>query len=199
MHHAHIVHAKQACIDHYMRTAYEWVVQSSTITNVLGAFAQAIVDAVETGVESTDLSPASAAALVHLSKYEGARISELRVPLELSHPGCVRLVDRLEVLRLVTRGAADDGRAVALHLTARGSAAARSTLRRRGEALESVLSALTARERAELGRLAAKVLTRLVRSEPQALQTCRLCDYAACPDDVCPVGQALAHGAREGR
>jgi DNA-binding MarR family transcriptional regulator len=168
-------------------------VKPATAVNVLGAFAQAVVDAIETRLETTtDLGPASAAALVHLSKYGGAGINALRVPLELSHPGCVRLVDRLEAQDLVVRGDAADGRAVALQLTARGRAAAKVVLQRRRDALEGALSALTLRERAELGRLAAKVLERLVHDEPQALQTCRLCDYGACPDDVCPVGKALA-------
>lgn len=166
---------------------------SATVRNVVGAFAQALMDAVEGDVgAATDQDPTSAAALVHLSKYGGAGINALRVPLEMSQPGCVRLVDRLEEQRLVTRGAAADRRAVALRLTASGRAAARRALDRRGKALDRALAALTGAERTQLGRLAGKVLEHLIRDEPRALQTCRLCDYDACPDAVCPVTRALA-------
>jgi MarR family transcriptional repressor of emrRAB len=168
-------------------------VKTATVNNIVGAFAQALVDAVESGVGSaTDQGPTSAAALIHLSKYGGEGINALRVPLELSQPGCVRLVDRLQEQSLLARRAAADGRAVALHLTSGGRAAARRALERRGRALEGALAALSVRERTQLGKLASKVLRHLVRDESQALQTCRLCDYGACPDELCPVGKAVA-------
>jgi DNA-binding MarR family transcriptional regulator len=168
-------------------------VKTATVNNIVGAFAQALVDQVEAGVgRATDQGPTSAAALVHLSKYGGEGINALRVPLALSQPGCVRLVDRLQEQSLVARRAATDGRAVALHLTPGGRAAARRALARRGRALERALAGLSARERMQLGTLAAKVLQHLVRDESQALQTCRLCDYGVCPDATCPVEKALA-------
>jgi len=182
-----------------MRSAYTLGMETATLNNILGAFAQALVDAVQADVgRKIGHGPASTAALVHLSKYRGEGISALRVPLALSHPGCVRLVDRLQEHRLVVRRDAEDGRAVALQLTPSGRARAKRALERRDDALDRALSALTPRERAQLGRLAAKVLARFVRDEAHALQTCRLCDYDVCPDDVCPVGKAVAARAIDG-
>jgi len=109
----------------------------------------------------------------------------------LSHPGCVRLVDRLEERKLVARSDASDGRAVAVELTAGGAAAARAALRRRRRTLARALAVLSPRELQVLGALASKVLTGLVRDEPEALRVCRLCDYRVCPEGVCPVGIAL--------
>jgi DNA-binding MarR family transcriptional regulator len=167
-----------------------------TVANIVGALAHAVVDAIEDDVAKTVRhGPTAAAALVHLSKYDGDTINALRVPLELSHPGCVRMVDRLEGRKLVTRADTSDGRAVAVELTASGTAAARAVLRRRSVALHKALGALSPREVQVLGQLASKVLTRLVENEPQALRVCRLCDYRVCPDGVCPVGAALEAAA----
>lgn len=178
-----------------MHSAYDARMKSmkrETVANVVGALAQAVVDAVEDDIAgSIRHGPTAAAALVHLSKYAGDTINALRVPLELSHPGCVRLVDRLEERKLVARADASDGRAVAVELTTRGIAAARTALRKRNAALQRALDALTPDEVRLLGRLASKVLTQLVENEPQALRVCRLCDYRVCPDGVCPVGIAL--------
>ena len=90
--------------------------QKETVANIVGALARAVTDAIEDDIATTGQGAAGAAALVHLSKYRGERINDLRVPLELSHPGCVRLVDRLEERKLVARSDASDGRAVAGHL-----------------------------------------------------------------------------------
>ena len=54
-----------------------------------------------------------------------------------------------------------------------------------------VPAVLSPRELQVLGALASKVLTGLVRDEPEALRVCRLCDYRVCPEGVCPVGIAL--------
>jgi DNA-binding MarR family transcriptional regulator len=56
-------------------------------------------------------------------------IDALRSGVGLSHPGAVRLVDRLAARGLVARRAsADDGRRVALHLTRAGEAMAASIM-----------------------------------------------------------------------
>ncbi len=169
---------------------------SDTAVNVIGAFARALVDAIEESTTATVGQDSTAtAALVHLSKYEGENINALRAPLDLSHPGCVRLVDRLERDDLVVRTGAPDGRAVTVELTPSGGTAARTILRKRRDTLRDPLSVLSAQELQLLGRLAGKVLTRIVRDESQALRVCRICDYRVCPDGVCPVGVALEHAA----
>src|SRR5262249_6838450 len=125
-----------------MRFAYSGAMKKETVANIVGALAQAVVDAVEHDLaESIRQGPTGAAALVHLSKYGGDPITEPGVPLDLSHPGCVRLVDRLEQQKLVARQGATDGRAVAVALTASGSAAARAALRKRGVVLQKALGA----------------------------------------------------------
>jgi DNA-binding MarR family transcriptional regulator len=169
-----------------------------TVANVLGALAQAIVDGVETDTTATvGQSATAAAALVHLTKYAGESIDTLRRPLDLSHPGCVRMVDRLEQDELVERYEGADRRAVAVHLTADGAAAARTVLRKRRDVLQHALETLSAAEVRALGAIAGKILARLVHSEPEALRVCRLCDYRVCPDGVCPVGIAVSAAAGE--
>jgi len=169
-----------------------------TVANVLGALAQAIVDAVEADtVSSAGQHGTAAAALVHLSKYAGESINTLRRPLELSHPGCVRLVDRLEQDDLVGRYEGSDRRAVAIHLTTQGGAAVRGVLRGRRAALKRALGSLSAAEVRALGAIAGKILAQLVHDEPEALRVCRLCDYRVCPEGVCPVGIAVSAAAGE--
>ncbi len=179
-----------------MRNAYDGCVRAETVANVLGAFAQAVADAVgESVAEDLDDSWTSVAALVHLSKYPHDTIDALRKPLALSHPGCVRLVDRLEERGLVARGDGQDRRTRSLRPTAAGRAAARKVLRRRRLALERVLATLSAGERKRLGELLGKMLGGLVHDEAQALAICRVCDYDACPDAACPVARGLAGSA----
>jgi DNA-binding MarR family transcriptional regulator len=176
-----------ACVAHTSS-----LVRTDTIANVLGAFGQALTDCVDGALAEEPGQPhTGAAALVHLAKYCDTSIDGLRKPLGLSHPGCVRLVDRLEDRRLVTRGEGTDRRARALRLTTAGETVARTILRSRQAALRRALRTLTPRERATLGRLAGKVLASLARTEDDALAVCRLCDYASCPDAVCPVARAL--------
>jgi len=166
-------------------------VKPETIANVLGAFAQAITDGVHEAIDDR-AGPQGAAALVHLSKYGGEPIDALRRPLGLSHPGCVRLVDRLEERGLVVREEGEDRRARSLRLTKVGASAARSVLRAREVALQRALAALSPKEQQTLGALVAKALGALVEDEAHALAVCRVCDYGACPDEACPVAQALS-------
>ncbi|MEW6270778.1 MAG: MarR family transcriptional regulator [Thermodesulfobacteriota bacterium] len=164
--------------------------KTETVANVVGAFAQAVTDGVQAALDGR-AGPQAAAALVHLSKYGGEPIDALRKPLRLSHPGCVRVVDRLEERRLVVRGEGRDRRARPLRLTPAGASAAKGVLRKREAALRRALAALTPREQQTLGRLVAKALTALVEDEAHALAVCRMCDYGACPDEDCPVAKAL--------
>jgi len=167
-----------------------------TVANVVGALAQAIVDVVEADTTATvGQGATAAAALVHLTKYAGESINTLRLPLELSHPGCVRMVDRLQQDDLVERFEGTDRRAFAVHLTAEGAAAARTVLRKRRDALQRALGMLSPREVRTLGAIASKILTQLVHTEPEALRVCRLCDYRVCPEGVCPVGIAVSAAA----
>jgi DNA-binding MarR family transcriptional regulator len=167
-------------------------VKPRTVANIVGAFSQAITDGIQESVVE-DAGPAqAAAAIVHLSKYRNEPIDALRKPLRLSHPGCVRVVDRLAARQLVIRGEGRDGRSRPLQLTPAGERVAKAVLRKRDASLQHALSTLTPREQDTLARLVAKVLTGLVQDTAQALAVCRICDYDACPDESCPVAKALA-------
>lgn len=165
---------------------------AASTANVVGAFAFAIADEVRDAAVPEGSDGTATAALVHLSKYPGQSIDTLREPLQLSHSGCVRLVDRLEEAGLVTRRKTEDARRVAVHVTARGMRAVRSTLAERQSVLERAIADLTSAEQTRLAELLAKVMYRRVRDERHALQICRLCDYANCPGATCPVGNSLA-------
>jgi DNA-binding MarR family transcriptional regulator len=158
----------------------------ANLANVLGAFATRLTDLVRAALTATGHDASEAAALVHLSKYPGEAIEGLRAPLELSHSGCVRLVDRLVEAGLVERREAGDGRAVALHLTRKGKEAAANLLRRREEVLARAVSSLGVQERDVLARVIQRLLPREVPTVSVALRTCRFCDYGACR--VCPFG-----------
>jgi DNA-binding MarR family transcriptional regulator len=166
----------------------------ANVANVAGAAVMALGDAIREATVASEREQAATVALVQLSKYPGSSVDSLRGPLGLTHSGCVRLVDRLAASGHVERRAgAEDGRAVALHLTRKGQGAAQRALRARATALEEALSVLTAAEQETLGRLAARLITGRVTSESRALRTCRLCDYQACV--ACPVQALAASGA----
>lgn len=180
-----------------MHHTYDACMRAETVVNVVGAFVQAVSDAVgESVAEDLDESWSSVAALVHLCKYPDETIDALRKPLALSHPGCVRLVDRLEERGLIARGDGRDRRTRSLRATPGGRAAARKVLRKRRLALERLLAKLSASERQRLGELTGKVLAGLVRDESQALSICRVCDYDVCPDAACPVARGLSEASR---
>jgi hypothetical protein len=62
----------------------------------------------------------------------------------------------------------------------------------RQDALARASARLSDDDREALVRIATKVLAELVSDPASALATSRLCDYAICPDAVCPAGKALA-------
>ena len=131
-------------------------------------------------VASREHSPTASAALLLLHKYPGSSVEELRGPLALSHSGCVRLVDRLEVEGYVERRVGTDARAVAISLTRKGRDAAALVRSRREQVLLTAVSTLTSNEQKLLGDLATKLLDRNVVVVRTAQRTCRLCDYDAC-------------------
>jgi len=172
-----------------MRRAY--IAGMDRTTNLLGALALAITDRIKSGMKNTfDRSGETAAAIVVLGYAPGLSVEILRQVLDLSHPGTVRLIDRLEEDGLVKRRKAADGRAVALHLTPKGGKLRQQLMERRLDTLEAALTGLTADERLVLGELLAKVLTNLPETEMAKHRICRLCAVRTCSD--CPIpGQAI--------
>lgn len=176
-------------IDIFMQRAY--IIPVDQTTNLLGALAIAVTDRIKNGLKDTyDRSGESAAALVVLGYAPGLSVEPLRQVLDLSHPGTVRLIDRLEQDHLVERRKAEDGRAVALHLTRKGTRLRQKLMDRRLDTLEVALQGLTVNERRVLGQLMAKVLTNLPETEMAKHRICRLCAVAVCKD--CPIpGNAI--------
>ena len=68
----------------------------------------------------------------------------------MSHPGAVRLVDRLEAGRLIVRRPTSDGRTVALHLKVAGQERRAKLLADCRTVLERALSRLSRHEQAQL-------------------------------------------------
>ena len=166
-------------------------------TNLLGALGLAITDRIRSGLNHVlDRSGESAAAIVIVGYVPGLSVETLRQVLDLSHPGTVRLIDRLEEDGLVERRKAVDGRAVALHLTRKGGKLRRRLMDCRLDVLEASLKGLTTDERVVFGDLLAKVLTNLPETEIAKHRICRLCAVQVCSN--CPIpGNAIQ--PRKGR
>lgn len=166
------------------------------IENIVGALALALSDAILCSAQQEAPEPGpAAAALALLGHNPGLTIERLRRSLGLSHPGAVRLVDRLVADGLVVRiPSRRDRRAVALHLTEAGAAGCAAILAARQGGLANALAGLGPEELATFGTLAEKVLRRVVRDEDHAYAVCRLCNDPVC--DECPVDDELR--ARQG-
>ena len=161
------------------------------IENVVGALALALSDPLHLDTQAQAPEPGPAAAAIALIGHEpGLTIEQLRRALRLSHPGTVRLVDRLAKDGLVERRASlEDRRAVALHLTHAGEASFAAILTARQTSIAWALKSLSSEEREMFGRLAEKLLGSLVQDVDKAYQVCRLCDRQSC--EACPVEEAL--------
>ncbi len=176
-------------IAEFMRGTY--IAEMDRTTNLLGALALAITDRIRSGMKhALNRSGESAAAIVVLGYAPGLSVEILRQVLDLSHPGTVRLIDRLEEDGLVKRRRAEDGRAVALHLTHKGGKLRQRLMDSRLDTLEAALKGLTDNERLVFGDLLAKVLTNLPETEMAKHRICRLCAVRTCSD--CPIpGNAI--------
>jgi DNA-binding MarR family transcriptional regulator len=161
---------------------------AANLGNVLGALALRLSDELRTAVVGPERDATAMTALVHLAKYPGESIEGLRVPLELTHSGGVRLVNRLVTAGYVDRHEGADARAVALRLTRKGKEVAGKVLARREEVLARVMQVLSSSEREVLAGLVSRLLVNEVPTAAVALRTCRLCDYDACRQ--CPIGKA---------
>jgi MarR family transcriptional regulator, negative regulator of the multidrug operon emrRAB len=162
--------------------------------NLLGAFALTLADRTSAAVhDGAGVSGSDAAALITLRNYaEGEPLHLLRSALALSHPGVVRLADRLERRALVERRrSARDGRSVGLVLTAAGREAADAALAARAGAIDAALGTLGAGERAALGDMLERMLASATTDATASLVICRLCDPEVCGHPArCPVTQA---------
>lgn len=154
--------------------------------NLLGAVSLAVADRIEeTARIVLNHAGETPAALVVIGYGLGPSNDQLRRILRLSHPGSVRLVDRLVADGLVERREGRDKREVALHLTRRGSKLREQLLKGRLTAVRPFLTSLTEQEHGVLIALLTKMLTALGTTDLERCTICRLCDDRVCVD--CPI------------
>jgi DNA-binding MarR family transcriptional regulator len=124
-------------------------------------------------------------------------VDHLRKIVGLSAAGTTRLVDKLQADGLIERRASlADGRSRAVTLTRAGSRSADAVLKARRTVYANALAVLSVRERKQLERMLDAMLTALTPDRATCEMTCRLCDIAACPQDVCPVELAALHAEK---
>ena len=156
--------------------------------NLLGALAlglsDEITDAAERQVNHGGCTPAALSLIGH---EPGLSIDHLARILAMSHPGAVRLVDRLEADRLIARRPTSDGRTVALHLKVAGQVRRAKLLADRRTVLERSLKRLSRHERAQLAILLEKLLVGIKRDAEHAYSICRLCEERVCKP--CPMAE----------
>ena len=157
--------------------------------NLLGALALSLVDSLNLAIKTTGYGGEAPAALVTLGANPGLSINTLRQILNLSHPGTVRLIDRLAAQELVERRAGVDGRTLAIFLTEKGYERRQAMLAKRSQQLQLALSELTQSDRNQLTRLLEKMLTTVTTTEIRSFAICRLCEEEVCPAENCPVEQ----------
>ena len=154
--------------------------------NLLGAVGLAVADRIEgTAREILNHAGETPAALVVIGYGLGPSNDQLRRVLGLSHPGSVRLVDRLVVDGLVERREGRDRRAVALYLTERGLALRETLLQGRLAVIKPLLISLSHTEQDALAGLLHKMLSSLETTDLERCTICRLCDNRVCSN--CPI------------
>ena len=157
--------------------------------NIIGAWALTIADAIHTATDAeTGISGAAAAALVAIAADPEMTIDELRRALDLTHPGAVRLANRLQDLGWLERQPGR-GRAVHLHLTSQGHEVQQRLLQARSETIQGLTSDLDPDSLAQLAELISPALTASTTSTDRLRHLCRLCNRQTC--DPCPVAAGL--------
>jgi len=139
----------------------------------------------EPGLESRELS-----ALTLIAEHDGRTGDWLRIRIDLSQSGTVRLVDRLVSRELVHRGRAG-GRALPLHVTPEGAAVLAAWAQGRDDVATDLLVAVSPASRGEVVAGMAAALQGRERFRPEADATCRRCTCTACGDD-CLVDRSVA-------
>ena len=149
--------------------------------NLLGAVAVAVADRIEqTARDILSHTGETPAALVGIGYGLGPSNDQLRRILGLSHPGAVRLGDRLVADGLVERREGRDKRAIALHLSERGRALREELLQGRLAAIRPLVAPLTDAEQETLAALLFKMLASLQTTDMERRTLCRLCDDRVC-------------------
>jgi len=157
--------------------------------NLLGVVGLAVADLIEKAARETlNHAGETPAAVVVIGYGLGPSNDQLRRILGLSHPGSVRLVDRLVADGLVERRKARDKRAIALHLTDRGKVLREELLKGRLVAIRPLLTPLTQPEQDVLAALLHTMLAAMETTDVERCTLCRLCDDRVCSDCPIPAG-----------
>jgi DNA-binding MarR family transcriptional regulator len=131
--------------------------------------------------------------LIVIGHAAGLSIDQLGRVLKLSHPGTVRVVDRLVAAGLAERKtAATDRRALALQLTPAGETERTAVLEGRSAAISAVLGHVAPEDYPALEQLVESMLVSLPCDATSAMSVCRFCNQHACPD--CPMDRFDAIG-----
>ena len=158
--------------------------------NLLGVLGLSVADRIrEAASEVLRHSGETPAALVVIGHGYGPSNNQVKDVLGLSHPGTVRLIDRLVAEGLVERRRGQDRREVALYATRRGMEAREQILQGRLMSVAPLLDNLSAPERQQLNRLHTKMLASLDTTDLERRNLCRLCDKRVCRE--CPIPAEL--------
>ena len=159
---------------------------SDFTANLLGVVGLAVADRIrDTARDVLNHVGETPAALVVIGYDLGPSNEQLRSTLGLSHPGSVRLVERLVADDLVERRQGEDKRAVALYLTSRGKRLRKKLLQGRLATIQPFLESLSNSEIETLTALLHKMLSTLELSDTERCTFCRLCDDSVCTN--CPI------------
>lgn len=159
------------------------------LANLLGALAIGISDRIRlSAAEQTSLGGEAAAALIVIGHMDGLSVDRLGRILKLSHPGTVRVVDKLVAAGFAERKSAlNDRRTLALRLTPLGETERTTMLNGRRAIISVVLSHIAPADYPVLEQLVEKMLVSLPCDTTSAMSVCRFCDHHAC--SACPMNQ----------
>jgi DNA-binding MarR family transcriptional regulator len=159
--------------------------------NLLGALAVSLHDRMSEAIQDASGQVESGAATLSAMAdfLDRPTIGRLRAVVGLTPSGAVRLVDRLEDERKLTRGPGADARSRSLELTASGRRAAGKVREARTRVMEDALAGLSDADRRRLDQLLGRILAQLIRGPGAERWMCRLCDTGACgrTEGACPV------------
>ena len=160
---------------------------SDRLINLFGALVQGVEDRIQAAtMAGMALGGEAAAAIIVIGHGASLSINQLARVLRLSHPGTVRLVDRLANAGFAQRNVAPhDRRVVVLTLTNHGRTERQVLLERRHKALAAILQATTPADRVVLERVAETLLPTLSVDATSALTVCRFCNEQKCTG--CPM------------
>lgn len=157
--------------------------------NFLGAVALSMTDKIGRAIATkTGLNRTLAAALIQIGMNPGENMVHLRRMTGLTQPNTSRLVDALMRRGLVRRSfvPAGDPRSSALDLTHAGVRTMNAAIEERYKVLQTAFAALSPSERGMFETLLGKILPHVSDDEDDTHVICRLCDFAGCPQDMCP-------------